>query len=124
MDDTYATQFRDSLINSTVYVIVIAFMIVFLIILMWVFSIIHPLNLIRDYIEQIKDGKEVELHLNRDDEIGEMANAIVNTQLKISLTGDVFSSGFFGSISSVVFVSSSLFKSNISIFMFSLFMLQ
>ena len=30
-----------------------------------------------------------------------MANAIVNTQLKISLTGDVFSSGFFGSISSV-----------------------
>lgn len=84
MDDTYATQFRDSLINSTVYVIVIAFMIVFLIILMWVFSIIHPLNLIRDYIEQIKDGKEVELHLNRDDEIGEMANAIVkmNDELK------------------------------------------
>lgn len=84
MDDTYATQFRDSLINSTVYVIVIAFMIVFLIILMWVFSIIHPLNLIRDYIEQIKDGKEVELRLNRDDEIGEMANAIVkmNDELK------------------------------------------
>lgn len=84
MDDTYATQFRDSLINSTVYVIVIAFMIVFLIILMWVFSIIHPLNLIRDYIEQIKDGKDVELRLNRDDEIGEMANAIVkmNDELK------------------------------------------
>ena len=33
MDDTYATQFRDSLIDSTVYVIVLAFMIVFLIIL-------------------------------------------------------------------------------------------
>ena len=84
MDDTYATQFRDSLINSTVYVIVIAFMIVFLIILMWVFSIIHPLNLIRDYIEQIKDGKEVELRLNRDEESGEMANAIVkmNDELK------------------------------------------
>ena len=80
MDDTYATQFRDSLID----VIVIAFMIVFLIILMWVFSIIHPLNLIRNYIEQIKDGKEVELHLNRNDEIGEMATAIVkmNDELK------------------------------------------
>lgn len=84
MDDTYATQFRDSLIDSTVYVIVLAFMIVFLIILVWVFSIIHPLNLIRNYIEQIKDGKEVELHLNRDDEIGEMATAIVkmNDELK------------------------------------------
>ena len=84
MDDTYATQFRDSLIDSTVYVIVLAFMIVFLIILVWVFSIIHPLNLIRNYIEQIKDGKEVELHLNRNDEIGEMANAIVkmNEELK------------------------------------------
>lgn len=84
MDDTYATQFRDSLIDSTVYVIVLAFMIVFLIILVWVFSIIHPLNLIRNYIEQIKDGKDVELHLNRDDEIGEMATAIVkmNDELK------------------------------------------
>lgn len=84
MDDTYATQFRDSLIDSTVYVIVLAFMIVFLIILVWVFSIIHPLNIIRNYIEQIKDGKEVELHLNRNDEIGEMANAIVkmNDELK------------------------------------------
>jgi len=39
-----------------------------------------------------------------------MANAIVNTQLKISLTGDVFSSGFFGSISSVVFVSAYTFS--------------
>ena len=42
------------------------------------------MNLIRNYIEQIKDGKEVELHLNRDDEIGEMATAIVkmNDELK------------------------------------------
>lgn len=83
MDDTYAAQFRSSLIDSTVYVIVLAFMIVFLIILVWVFSIIHPLNIIRNYIEQIKDGKEVELHLNRDDEIGEMANAIVKMNEEI-----------------------------------------
>ena len=91
LDDIYAFMASDNVQTNcliqngrTVYVIVIAFMIVFLIILMWVFSIIHPLNLIRDYIEQIKDGKEVELHLNRDDEIGEMANAIVkmNDELK------------------------------------------
>ena len=45
--------------------------------IVWVFSIIHPLNQIKSYIEQIKQGKQVELYLNREDEIGEVANALV-----------------------------------------------
>lgn len=78
MDETYSTSLRDSVIDSTVYVTVLAFSLILLIMIVWVFSIIHPLNQIKNYIEQIKQGKQVELYLNREDEIGEVANALVN----------------------------------------------
>ena len=77
MDETYSTSLRDSVIDSTVYVTVLAFSLILLIMIVWVFSIIHPLNQIKSYIEQIKQGKQVELYLNREDEIGEVANALV-----------------------------------------------
>lgn len=77
MDSTYALKFRDTLINSTVYVTVVVFFILLMAILMWVFSIIRPLNQIRSYISQIKEGKDVELHINRNDEIGDLADELV-----------------------------------------------
>ena len=46
--------------------------------MLWVVSLIHPLNQIRNYIEKIKAGKEAELRLNRKDEIGELADALVS----------------------------------------------
>ena len=78
MDNTYPMTFRNTLIDSTVYATILAFMIFFMIVIIWVFSIIRPLNQIKDYIEKIKEGKEVELNLVREDEIGEVADAIVN----------------------------------------------
>ena len=76
MDDTYATEFRDSLVDSTVYVTVLAFFLILMVLMAWVFSIIHPLNQIRAYIAEIKQGKDVELRMNREDEIGEVANEL------------------------------------------------
>lgn len=78
MDSTYPMSFRNTLIDSTVYVTIFAFLILFMILIIWVFSIIGPLNQIKNYIEMINDGKEVELSLNRGDEIGEVADSIVN----------------------------------------------
>lgn len=49
---------------------------ILMIFVFWVFSIIHPLNQIRAYITQIKQGKDVELYINRDDEIGEVAKEL------------------------------------------------
>lgn len=77
MDSSYATKFRDTLINSTVYVTVVVFFILLMAILTWVFSIIRPLNQIRSYISQIKEGKDVELNINRNDEIGDLAAELV-----------------------------------------------
>jgi two-component system sensor histidine kinase CssS len=78
MNDTYPQTLRTSLIDTAVYGTILAFFIFIVIMIIWVFSVIHPLNQIRNYIEQIKQGKEVELYINREDEIGEVANALVS----------------------------------------------
>lgn len=76
MDSTYANELRTSLLDSTIYVTILAFFLILMIFVFWVFSIIHPLNQIRNYISQIKQGKDVELYINRDDEIGEVAKEL------------------------------------------------
>lgn len=76
MDGSYAAQLRSALVDSTVYVTLLAFFLILMIFVFWVFSIIHPLNQIKNYIAQIKQGKEVDLYVNRDDEIGAVANEL------------------------------------------------
>ena len=78
MDENYAQDAKDMMINSILYITVMAFCFIFLIMMLWVVSLIHPLNQIRNYIEKVKAGKEAELHLNRKDEIGELADALVS----------------------------------------------
>lgn len=77
MDDSYSEILRSSLVDSTFDLTIFAYFIMLLIMMIWVYSIIHPLNQIKYYIEQVKMGKEVELHVNRKDEIGEVADALV-----------------------------------------------
>ena len=84
MDNTYPSSFRSILVDSTVYLIILAFILVFMVILIWVFYIIQPLGQIKEYIKQINMGKEVDLNINRGDEIGQVANAI--TLMKDELT--------------------------------------
>lgn len=76
MDGSYASQLRSALVDSTVYVTLLAFFLILMVFVFWVFSIIHPLNQIKNYIAQIKQGKEVDLYVNRDDEIGAVANEL------------------------------------------------
>ena len=78
MDENYAQDAKDMMINSILYITVMAFCFIFLIMMLWVVSLIHPLNQIRNYIKKVKAGKEAELHLNRKDEIGELADALVS----------------------------------------------
>lgn len=78
MDENYAQDAKDMMINSILYITVMAFCFIFLIMMLWVVSLIHPLNQMRNYIEKVKAGKEAELHLNRKDEIGELADALVS----------------------------------------------
>lgn len=71
-------KLEDGLINSVVYITVIVVGFFFIILMMWVITLIHPLNQIRNYIERVKLGKDAQLHVNRKDEIGELADALVS----------------------------------------------
>lgn len=71
-------KLENVLVNSVVYITVIIVGFFFIVLMMWVITLIHPLNQIRNYIERVKLGKDAELHVNRKDEIGELADALVS----------------------------------------------
>ena len=71
-------KLENVLVNSVVYITVIVVGFFFIVLMMWVITLIHPLNQIRNYIERVKLGKDAELHVNRRDEIGELADALVS----------------------------------------------
>ena len=57
MDENYAQDAKDMMINSILYITVMAFCFIFLIMMLWVVSLIHPLNQMRNYIEKVKSWK-------------------------------------------------------------------
>ena len=71
-------KLENVLVNSVVYITVIVVGFFFIVLMMWVITLIHPLNQIRNYIERVRLGKDAELHVNRKDEIGELADALVS----------------------------------------------
>lgn len=71
-------KFESTLVKSVVYITVIVVGFFFIILMMWVITLIHPLNQMRNYIERVKLGKDAELHVNRKDEIGELADALIS----------------------------------------------
>ena len=75
--NNFREEFRNALssgvINMTFYVI---FALIFLIVL-WILSLIRPLDSITDYINRIRNGEKATMKVQRYDEIGRVAEAIV-----------------------------------------------
>lgn len=84
MSQSYQSQFKRLLLNNVINMILIIMGVVFMLLLFWVTYIIHPLNLIRDYIDKIRKNEDADLNVYRDDEIGELAHVLVemNSELK------------------------------------------
>lgn len=78
MDDTFSTTLRKTVVDSSMAIMFFSFLVILITLMIWVVSIIHPLNQIKTYIDKFKKGEEVELYLNRGDEIGEVAEALIN----------------------------------------------
>lgn len=76
----YSQEFKSLLLNSFVYIILMVITGVFFLLLYWVGSIIQPLNQIREYIEKSRDNKEAELLIDREDEIGKLAEVLLEMQ--------------------------------------------
>jgi two-component system, OmpR family, sensor histidine kinase CssS len=77
-------RFKLTLINEVVNIIIIMVGLIFLFLMAWVGYLIHSLKQIEFYITNYKKGENIELVINRKDEIGELATAIVsmNKELK------------------------------------------
>lgn len=84
IDNAYRMQFRSSLINSviTMNVLVVAFL--FVLLMLWVSTLIVPLNQIKTYINKVKNNEPAELNVHRSDAIGEVADALTDMQAELA----------------------------------------
>lgn len=84
MPNTYRTAFSHSLINSVVATNVIFVFVLLILLIAWCGSLIIPLNQIRQYITRIKNDQPAELDVHRNDEIGEVADALREMDKELS----------------------------------------
>lgn len=89
LNDAYRSEFKSALTNSVININVLVVSVLFVILTLWVSTLIHPLNLIRNYIENIKKDEDATLNIDRRDEIGEVANALVSMQSEIKKQNQV-----------------------------------
>ena len=73
----YRNEFRSALLNGVVNITLYILGGLIALILLWVISLIRPLNQIKAYINKIRMGEKAELNIGRSDEIGEVAESIV-----------------------------------------------
>lgn len=89
INNEYRDEFKSAIATGIVNVELYFVVVMFVLLMLWVYSLIQPLNYIRKYIQKIKSGENSQLELRRNDEIGELAEAVVkmneelNNQQKI-----------------------------------------
>jgi len=77
IDSEYSNDMIADIKNQIVYIQYAFFAMIALVMVAWVFSLINPLKKIKNYIDDIKLGKESELNIDREDEIGVVSQALV-----------------------------------------------
>ena len=80
----YRNEFRSALLTGVVSTTLYVVIGLIILIMMWVVSLIRPLNLIRNYINKIKAGEQAELNIDRHDEIGEVVEALTSMQAELN----------------------------------------
>ncbi len=83
ISNNYRDEFKTSLLNNTVNILVTVTGILFLLLMAWVATIIRPLNQIRSYVEKRRLGQDVQLNVDREDEIGDLAKALVAMNIEV-----------------------------------------
>ena len=78
LSNAYVEEFKTALTQSVINVAVFVCVGLFVFFLIWVATLISPLKTIRNYIDKIKFGTKESLNIKRNDEIGEVAEAIVS----------------------------------------------
>ncbi len=77
ISNEYFSQYRSALVNSVINLNLLVVSILFMLLMIWIGTIIHPLNLIRSYVDRIRREEKPDLKIDRRDEIGAVADALV-----------------------------------------------
>lgn len=83
LNNKYTSAFKSGLLDNVIDITVFVVGGFFIILMLWVANIIHPLNQIKNYIEKVKLGKDADLKIDRQDEIGEVADALVSMRTEL-----------------------------------------
>ena len=84
MPEAYQVQFQKSLINGVVLMNVLVVSVLLVLLLMWTGTLIYPLGQIKNYIQKIKNDEPATLNVHRNDEIGEVAQALTDMEKELS----------------------------------------
>lgn len=77
LSQDYSHNLRNRLINSVLNAVFLIVLLLFTLMLTWVSSIIRSLNKIQDYVNAVAKDEKATLKIYRQDEIGEVAKALV-----------------------------------------------
>ncbi len=84
ISESYRRSFKAMLSEGVIDVTLLVVLLLFSFMIIWVFTLIRPLNQIKHYIDKIRNGeKNPELRVQRADEIGEVAEALVDMQQEL-----------------------------------------
>lgn len=78
LGSSYIEDFRNTLLSSVIQINVLVILALLLILGLWISSVITPLNAIKNYINKVKHNEPSHLSVDRDDEIGEVATAVID----------------------------------------------
>lgn len=82
--NNFREEFKAALFSGVVNVTLYVVFGLIALIMIWIVSLIRPLDLIINYINKIKAGDKATLNVNRYDEIGEVAEALVSMNEQLS----------------------------------------
>ncbi len=83
MPASYETQFRALLVNNIINLNIVVVGILFFLLMLWISSLIRPLNQIKAYITHIRKDEPAMLMVDRRDEIGELADALREMEFEL-----------------------------------------
>lgn len=85
----YTKNLMSNFYEHIIYIFYGAFLIVATILFIWVSSLIQPLKQIKGYIDDIKEDKEGQLNINRNDEIGVLSSSLVEMKNELDKQNEI-----------------------------------
>lgn len=85
----YSKTLITALRQQVIYIFYGAFLILGVVIFIWLSSLIKPLKKIRQYINDIKEDKESELNIDREDEIGVVSRSLIEMKEELDKQNEI-----------------------------------